>query len=336
MEITAVQQKRVEAICELLKDYMDVRFAHAVRVNPHIAHVYDDVAWQELTSVRQVLTTTKAFGPVRFLVADILCSDDKLKVGSLFNPVDQNSIMNEIIDEKESKRDQRAGILEIGSMRTLYRALDPSLERIVELIQTWLWWDLMDATLLFDFDQQVQRLHSLKTHEMNEKLEEYYHKALKRAISEKISKPEIMDYEFKKLEGMLGQFAQRRNEDEGYRVIIKRDELPESGINAEILDLGKHINALQGLETAHDLKEETRVSYAPLLDCSPAEVTRERVIEFEKKQVESRKKDLMGRLARPKHLGPPYDYKQRQLEELRRRVEEARSIFVPEQAAAAS
>jgi hypothetical protein len=333
MELGTQQFKRIDGICEYLKDYMDVRFGHAARVNPHIAHVYDDVAWQELTTVRQVLSATKAYGPVRYFVVDILCSDDKAKVWSLFNPVDQNSIMNEVIDEKESKRDQRAGILEIGSMRTLYRALDPSLERILEIIQTWLWWDLMDGALLFNFEQQLQRLQQLKTHEITDKLEEYYHKALRRALSEAVSKQEIMEFEFKKLESIVTQFAQRRHEDEGYKIIIKRDELPESEINGQIKELSEHIGALERLEAAHALGEEMRKRYAALLECALEEVTLERAREYERKHVESRKKDMMARLARPKHIGQPYDYKQTQLDHLRRRFEEARKSFLPEQAA---
>ena len=113
MDFTPQQEKRIDGILALVKDYLDARFTHARRVNPRISHIYADIMWQQLATLRLILREGKAFGPVKYLVADILCSDDEPKRKALFNPVDQNSIMNEIIDVEEEKRDQKAGTLEI-------------------------------------------------------------------------------------------------------------------------------------------------------------------------------------------------------------------------------
>jgi len=216
-------KRRVQQILAKVQDYMDVRFAHASRVNPNIRHIYSDIRWQQLMSLKLILESSKAYGPDRYYVADILCEQNASRKKALFNPTDQNSILNEIINLKEEEgKQKRAGQLPISSMRTFYTALNPSLERIVELIQTWIWWDLNDASDLVAFEHQAAVIQQLHKKEIDGPLSDHYQKLLRKAASE-IDKPLVLNYEFDRLEQIQKSFEERREFDEGYQMIVKRD-----------------------------------------------------------------------------------------------------------------
>ena len=216
--------KRADSIIKKIRDYMDIRFAHACRVNQHIRHIYEDVRWQQLASLRHVISRSKAFGPDRYYVADILCEDNASRKKALFTPTDQNSILNEIINLQDiSDKDKTAGQLPIHDMRTFYRSLDPSLEHVVELIQTWIWWDLADASDLVLFEHQVQVVKKVMEIKMEGPIIEHYQKVLHKA-GEDLERKDIVSYEFKRLEDILKGVEERRAEDEGYMMIVKRNK----------------------------------------------------------------------------------------------------------------
>ncbi|MCX7765992.1 MAG: hypothetical protein N2246_04725, partial [Candidatus Sumerlaeia bacterium] len=222
--LTPQQEKRVEGIAAIVKEFMDARFEHALRINPHIGPPYADLSWQQLVTLRQILAEDKAFGPVRFRVCDILASDDEAKKHALFSPTDQNSIMNEILNISEQVKETRAGILNIRDIKTFYTALDPSLTRIVELIQTWIWWDLPDAADIFSFEQEYQRILKLAKQPLTDKIIDYYRKAMKRTTDAEITLKDILEYEINKLEQIVKRLKQRNEAEPGYQMILKRDE----------------------------------------------------------------------------------------------------------------
>lgn len=333
MEITVQQQKRIDGIMAIVKDYLDVRFTHARRVNPRIGHIYADVMWQQLATLRLLLRGAKAFGPVKYMVADILCSDDDQKRKALFNPVDQNSIMNEIVDVEEEKRDQRAGTLEIKDMRTMYKALDPSLEMVVELIQTWIWWDLPDAADVLNFDQQYQRIMSLQSREITDQIIDYYHKIFRRPATE-VTRQEILDYEFKKLTAILDRLVGRRQIEGGYQIIIKREELPDTATDSLMLDLSKHIMGLQKLQNLPGLDDDMKQYYQKVLGESHEDVDINSAIAFEERKIKEGKATVLQALSDEKALGEPYDYKQAHLAELQKRYNEMKAFLYPEEAKA--
>jgi hypothetical protein len=335
MELTLQQQKRVDGIIAIVKDYLDVRFTHARRVNPRISHIYADVMWQQLATLRLVLTGGKSFGPVKYLVADILCSDDEPKRKALFNPVDQNSIMNEIVDVEEQKRDQRAGTLEIKDMRTMYKALDPSLEMVVELIQTWIWWDLPDAADLYNFDQQYQRIMTLHSRELTDQITGYYHKLFRRPGKE-VTKQEVIDYEFKKLTAILDRCVIRRQTEAGYQIIIKREELPDTETDSLLLNLAKHIMAAQKLQNLPELDDNVKQYYQKVLGQPAEEIDITRAMAFEEKQISEGKAAMLRALNDEKAVGEPYDYKQAHLAQLQKRHNEMKAFLFPEEAEASA
>ncbi|MBN1903289.1 hypothetical protein JW926_18365 [Candidatus Sumerlaeota bacterium] len=224
MTLNAKTAKRVHGILEKIMEYLDIRFAHAVRVNPNVRHIYADIRWQQLTSLRLILESTKAWGPDRYYVADVLCEDNELRKKSLFLPTDQNSILNEIINLKEQKETaRRAGQLPIRDMRTFYSALDPSLERIVELIQTWIWWDLPDACDMVSFEHQYQVLQKvLHLTRLDGPVMDHYQKIFRKTAAE-INTRMVKEYEFNRLEQILKRFHERRTLEAGHEMIVKRD-----------------------------------------------------------------------------------------------------------------
>jgi hypothetical protein len=223
MSLNPKTQKRVESILKKIQDYMDIRFTHAVRVNPKIGHVYDDVRWQQLTTLRQILESSKAFGPDRYYVADMLCDDNMLRKRALFTATDQNSIFNEVINIKDRMEwEKRAGQLPIHDMRTFYSALDPSLEKIVELIQTWIWWDIADSSGMVAFEHQAIIMKQLQTVPIEGQILEHYQKTLKKAASE-LDRKMILQYEFDRLENIYKEYQERRTEEAGFQMILKRD-----------------------------------------------------------------------------------------------------------------
>jgi len=232
MPLNPKTQKRVESIVKKIQDYMDIRFTHAVRVNLNIGHVYEDIRWQQLTTLRQILESSKAFGPDRYYVADILCEDNMLRRRALFNATDQNSIFNEIINLKDRmEREKRAGQLPVHDMRTFYTALDPSLEKIVELIQTWIWWDIADSSDMVAFEHQSIIMKQLQTVPLEGQILEHYQKTLKKAASE-LDRKMILQYEFDRLENILKQFQERRTEEAGFQMILKRDVKEDKTLGA--------------------------------------------------------------------------------------------------------
>ena len=223
MALNPKTARRVQGILAKIQEYMDIRFDHASRVNPHIRHIYEDIRWQQLMSLQLVLESSKAWGPDRYYVADVLCEDNELRKRSLFTPTDQNSILNEIINIKEKQESaKRAGQLPIRDMRTFYTALEPSLERVVELIQTWIWWDLADACDIVAFDHQLQLFQKVLTIKLEGPVVDHYQRVFRKSASE-INPKMVVDYEFSRLEAILNRIRERREQDHGHEMIVKRD-----------------------------------------------------------------------------------------------------------------
>jgi len=174
-----------------------------------------------------MLTRPKAFGGEKHRVADVLSGGDDMKRKSLLNPSDQHALLPEIINRGDDNT-RRVAELTIHDMRSLFRAIDPSLENIVQLIQHWLVWDLADASDLHHFDEQVRRLETLHGIELVEDIKARYRPALGKRADEPVRDEEILQLELKRLEVVAARFISRRAEDEAFQMIIRRSEEPEA------------------------------------------------------------------------------------------------------------
>ena len=316
---TRTQDRNVDGILHYLHDYLSVREQQAIRINPSIARVIDDVVWAQVENLRQILQGLKGFGPERLRVADILVGDDDLKRKALFSHSDQNSIVHEIINRADEQRG-RVAELAVHDMRTLFRAMDPSLENIVELLQHWLLWDLPDAADLFHFDLQLARCAYLRTNPITDEIRERYRAVLHKRTEEQILDRDILACELQRLEHIVNSFVIRRSEEKAFMMIIRRDEMPGSASSQEILRLAEHIRVLEALEKeTGPLAPPLAEKYARALGRSPDDVTREQAIDLERKILAEGKRRLYGYLEDDRYRGEPYDYKKVQTQQLRER-----------------
>lgn len=328
-ELSPQQQKRVEGIVAIVKEFLDARFEHAIRINPNIANVYADLSWQQLVTLKQILSETKAFGPVRFYVCDILSSDDEHKKRALFSPTDQNSIMNEIINLAEDRSETTSGTLNIRNIRTFYKALDPSLEQIVELIQTWIWWDLPDSADMFAFEQEYQRILKLAKQPLSDKIIDYYRKLMKWASDKELTKKDILEYEVQKLSKIVQNLGRRIAEEPGYKMILKRDKLSSEMLEEMIIKLAKHINNLRKIRQMNEIPDELKGLYSKSLNISPQDVTKEIIIQFEEKSINQLEEKIKDTLNLGQALGEPYNYKEKKFKELEKRLNQLKSMLFP-------
>ncbi len=317
MDHTTQLHKKIEGVCKKVKEYLDIRFSHASRINPNIAHIYEDMVWQQLEALRITLGEAKAFGPVKFITIDVLTGDDDAKRKAMFSPTDQNSIMNQILNmqDKDDKK-KTAGILAIKDLRSFYQALNPALEKILELMQTWIWWDLGDACDVYHFELQVARISALRDNDLTDNIIEYYRKIHKKA-AEEITKEFILAIEIEKLKHLLDRFESFRKAEEGHQMVIKRDEIPGRAVDQSIVNLSKRIMTLEKVKTSQVIEPAIKDFYAKTLGCTPAEVTKEKIIENEESVIRELKSQLAKSITQDKTYGSPYNFKLSQLNTLK-------------------
>jgi hypothetical protein len=322
-----------------VRDYMDARAEAAMRINPRLEGIYEDIAWQQTTQFRLVLENRKGFGPVKLMVCDILLSDDEQKIRDLFNPTNQVSILTEIVQEKEEAGKKTAGNLEIHDMPTMYRALDPSLEKIVLLIQCWIWWDLEDAVDICRFNQGSQMVMHIDKSGVPEQLAQYYAEQF-RLAAQQVSPEVIIAHELAKCQDYMDRFLARRAADEGHRIIIKREPAKDSNPDMLIRAIARQYVIQDQIREKKDLDPAARQSFGKALGLSPEEVTPERVIAATERAVTEGKARLKSTM-RGEASGRPYDYKQWQAERMQERFNqlkrdrEPQKLNMPKQAAAA-
>ncbi|MBN1866199.1 hypothetical protein JW916_02790 [Candidatus Sumerlaeota bacterium] len=306
MALTEEQQHRIDGIVKHLNDFLDKRFSQARRINPKVGVVEADVRWHQVQTVREVLASSRGYGPLRIMVCDVLCSSDEPKKRDLFDPVNQSSIQNEIVPQKdESERQRRAGQLEIRDVKTFYSALDPSLEKIVVLLQTWLWWDLRDAADLHRFDVQVSRLRDLREAELDDNLLKYYKQEMRVRPGVELTKHEILAFELRRTREIVDAFRERRHEEHGYQVIVVSQECEGSTeANALCIRLAKRLMAIEKIKAQKsDLDAQVRQYYASQLGFSADLVTREAVLDFEQHQAARERQNLGEHLSSAARMG---------------------------------
>ena len=310
---TEQQTHRIEGVVKHLDDFIDKRFAQARRVNPKLGTVEADIRWHQMQTVRQVLGSYKGFGPQRLMVCDILCSTDEAKKRDLFNPVDQASIMNEVIpqEEKTGHQQQRAGQLEIRDVKSFYKALDPSLEKMLVLLQTWIWWDLRDAADLFRFDLQQARLRELREGELNDRFKEHYRAEMKVRPGVEILKQDVLEFELGRTRDIVEQYRERRNEEHGYQIIVVSQECAGSTeTDALCVRLAKRLMAIDKIKAQKgDLDPTVKQYYGPQMGMSPDGVTREAVLSFEEHQAARERQTLSELLSSSSRMGSTVNYK---------------------------
>ncbi len=224
----AARVDSTEGILFHLRDYLHVRAVAAGRMNPRIANVVEDIVWVQLEQMRAVLDKAKSYGPERVRTSDVLTGEDETRRKAVLSHTDQNAVVYEVINRPDQQQG-RVMEMAIHDTRTLFRALDPSLEFIVQLVQHWSYWDLPDAADLHHFEMNARRLRALTSVPISEDLRHRYLAALHKKADDVLTDEDIVKLELHLLENIMGRFSQRRAEEEAYMMIIQRDPIPGEG-----------------------------------------------------------------------------------------------------------
>jgi hypothetical protein len=327
MAASEVQKRNVEVLVTTVRDYMDARAEAATRINTRLATIYEDIAWQQCNQLRLVFQSAKGFGPVKLVVADILTSDDDQKIKDLFNSTNQVSLLTEIVQQKDEKGKKTAGNLDIHDMPSMYSSLDPSLEKIIILIQSWIWWDLEDAVDLVRFNQTCQRVAQIDKTGVPEQISQFYAEQF-RLAAQQVSPEVIICHELGKAQDYIERFRVRRLAEEGYRTIIRREQVQESSPDMLIKALGRQYMVIDSLKE-RPLDQATRANYAKALGMAPETVTAEVVAAAAERTINDGKGRLKASLT-GQSGGRLYDYKAWQLDRMQGLFEQIKNGREPQ------
>ena len=329
MPLDPQTEKNVSGILRYLTQYLDLRFSHASRLNAKFRPVEADLKWHEMKAVGRILRKSKPFGEHRLAVGDVLVSFDADKKRGLYNPKNQTQILNEIVTVVDEKNQVQSGLLKIRDLRALYHTIDPFLLSIIELIQTWIWWDLQDAADMFHFDLQIERIHNLMRAQLNEGMITYYAHEMNRKPELGLEKQEVLDFEYYRTEDLVHSIAHRREDQPEYQEIIARAAMDDQQADAQILQVAQHIRVAQSLREGKEPDASLCDYFSRVLRCSPSEVTAERALEFQQRYLSQAKQGLIELLHGADTAGAPYDFKAAQLDEAEQKLEALKAEVNP-------
>ncbi|MCC6546299.1 hypothetical protein IT570_03935 [Candidatus Sumerlaeota bacterium] len=316
---TPLQKRAVEAIMAKMQSYLDMRFQQIRRINSKVDAIWDDLTWQQLSQLRTSLSGDKGFGPQRFHVGELFLSDDQRRIRELLSVKSQNSLLGEIVEEKEKDTHRTGGGLEVHDMRTLFHAIDPGLDKMIGLVQTFIWWDLEDAVDLARFEKKVGIVRAFEENGITDEMADYYRELI--GVDKKPSAEEVILHECRMLARTLELFRLRRNSEHGYQMIVKREMQAAENPDVIIEATANQMGMLRALRGGKELDSVLKEQFAKALGCEPSAVTTERATSFLDSTVQANKKRLRTGLM-GSGSGQPYNVKRAQLEEMEKRFEE--------------
>jgi hypothetical protein len=315
-------RRHVEGIIAELSSYMQIRFEQLARIRPSLRSMYPDLIWMQTEKVRGILVEEKMIGGLRIPVVEILAGRDEAKRRAMQNPIDQSSIMSELVPDEESM-ERRPGQVSVRSVRGLYMAVDSTLNRIIEVIDIWLWWDIFDAANAHGFKEQKALIERRRTEPLGPEHQDHYMQAMARREEREITREEILSFEYAYLESLWRAFMVRRTEERSYMLVIQRDSAGESGLDDLILTLGRHIAARRKLNEPGGF-DGLREYYARAFRADPAHVTVEQAAASEDQAIARLRDELHQAFERDEALGEAYNYKRAQAEQMAREIEQYR------------
>ncbi len=337
MAIPAQTENNVNAVMKYLTQYLELRMDHAKRFNPKIRECESDLKWHQLDNMRAALRRAKPVGEVRIHVADILVSFDIEKRRQLFVAKGQLAIMSDVITSLADDLTKGSGVA-IKDICTLYQAIDPFLRQVVDLMQMWLWWDLPDAADYALFDFQVERFKNLLRLQSFDSVQAHYRAETKSDKGGELSRQQILDFEFARMEGIMQNLEKRRLEEGNYQQILVREPSaaakndPADGL---IQQIAQHLRAVEMIAASGQVEASLKDYYARALQCKPDEIKPEKAVEFERAWIAKTKQDLASALQSSNGDGAWYNFKNRQFLDTRRMFEAIRNEVKPQAAVAA-
>lgn len=317
LQLTHLQKRGVESILGRVNVYLDARYQQIRRIQPKFETVWEDLVWQQTTNLRNTLAGDKAWGPQRFNVAEVMLGDDNKKIRDLMGGTPQANLMNEVVEEKESQTKGTGSRLEIHDMRTLYSSIDSSLANAVQLIQTFIWWDLEDGADLARFEKKVSMIRAFEENGITPEMESYYNVLMH--SDKKLSADDVILYECKMLKRTVEGIRARRVLEPSYQMIIRRETLPNENPDALIAGIAYQMNVLDGLRRQGTIDDATTDQFAKAMGIEPGAVTPDKAAAFLAGTIAENKKRLKNAL-NGSGGGAQTNFKRSQLDELDARL----------------
>jgi hypothetical protein len=204
-------------------------------------------------------------------------------------------------------------------MRSLFRAIDPSLESVATLIQTFIWWDLEDAALLAKFDKKAGLIPSFEQNGLTPEMANMYMELM--GGGKRPDTAAVVRYELNQLRTVVDIYRQRREEEHTYQAIIVREATAQENPELLIEALAQQQQMLRSLRAGGTIDEVRAEQFARAMGIEPAMVTPERVSAFLETMIAGNRTRLRNAL-NGGGSGPAYNLKAKKLEELEQRLAE--------------
>lgn len=317
--------RQADKVLARLREYLSIRFDMAARVNETLAPIKADLMYHEMENVRHCLQGSKIFGPSRLSVSEVFLGDDEKRRGGLMSPTDQTSIQVELVSHCQDERvESTRGQIRIHDLKTFYGAILPDLSGMIDLFETWIWWDIKDAAELVRFEQKLGIISRIRQGKFPQELRKRYALLIQSSGSEdeeqasaaSISDEDILAYELNQLHRVRDHWKGRRDDERGYMYVLKRDELPMEQKGEMIHTIAEKVREYDMIETAAELSDEVRDRYASMLRVAPNKVERDGILDYLRNELYEDERKMINSADYEVKLGPPYRFKGRQLEQM--------------------
>jgi hypothetical protein len=290
LQLTNVQKRHIEGILTKVQFYLDIRYAQARRFNPNLERSWDDLCAIQMSTLRSTLSSDKMFGPVRYNVAEVLVGDDQKKRQEFFLKKSQNCLLSEIVEVKESDGHKTHGAMEIHDMRTLCHAIDKPLETVVNLIQTFIWWDLEDAVDWLRVENKLRILGRLEEAGLSDELANTYRELMQ--ADHKPTMQEVLQHEARGLKSIIEVLKQRRALDGGYQIVYRREQSQTEQPDVIIDAIAGQQNLVKAVRAGQALPPQILEQIAKGLNVDVAQATPERILPFLESMIAQNRKRL--------------------------------------------
>lgn len=334
---SSAAERHTDMIMNRLNEFLSIRFDLAARINPRLKILKHDLLYHEMANVRRCLMGDKIYGPSRRKVADVFLGDDDKPRRNLMSPTDQTSIQVELVSHCQDERTESTrGQIKIHDLKSFYASIDSGLASFLDLVETWIWWDILDAAELVRFEQKLGMLAHIKAGKLTPEMRKRYAAQIQAAgggggdeekeIAAHVSDEDIIKYELAQLTRIRDQWALRRGNERGYTYVLKRDELPVESHGALIHVMAEKIREYDAVDQSEDLNEDMRHRYAIELKILPEKLTKEAILDHIKLSLLETEREMVAASDHEARLGPPYDYKTRLLEQMERKLSEVKPV----------
>ncbi len=322
----ATVDSQVKAIQHILMDFINARFDHAIRVNPSLACVRNDLEWHIRVKVELVLRSTRSMGIEKFVVASILVGDNERLKKRVMSPTDQLSIYHQLLDIEEEGGGHEA--VAVNSLKAFYKFINPVLENFTVLAESWLVWDLMDAA---DFARMFEDIKDitfmLKNNSATPEIEKAYRKVknIENPTIE-VSLDDILVYRWHFLKLLYERKKFELSEEPPYKMILKRDPIKGMTFDNLVIKYYQSLAKVHSMKKTGTISPQDRENYAKLLGVKPEEVTLELALQYENMNLESAKESLGNLVKGNIPLGAPYNLKQAYFKKIENSIKQISSL----------